>query len=67
MTEVQLEMSKVHANTCGCCHEIYNETVLVKMQLGKNTLRLCPECYEELMRRMKLLAPILMAEVSQKE
>lgn len=32
---------------CKCCNEIYNSVNLIRVQLGKNVLHLCPECYEE--------------------
>ncbi len=35
----------VRANMCDCCKEIYNNDNLKDIPVGKNTLKMCPECY----------------------
>ena len=40
-------MSKINPDVCSCCTEIYNRINLKKVNLGKQSLNLCPECYEE--------------------
>lgn len=40
-------MSKINPDVCSCCTEIYNRINLKSVNLGKQELHLCPECYKE--------------------
>ena len=37
----------INPDVCSCCGEIWNREKLEIVNLGKNKLRLCPECFEE--------------------
>lgn len=46
----------VHPDLCGCCREIWNQSNLVKIPLGKHTLQLCPDCYKEYVKELQNIA-----------
>ncbi len=44
----------VNPDICGCCGEIWNRTNLKRVPIGKHNLRLCPECYSELLKPLNI-------------
>lgn len=40
----------VSPDICCCCGEIWNRTNLKRIPVGEHSLRLCPECYSELLK-----------------
>ena len=37
----------INPDACSCCGEIWNREKLEVVNLGKNKLRLCPDCFKE--------------------
>ena len=37
----------INPDVCSCCGEIWNRGKLEVVNLGKNKLRLCPDCFKE--------------------
>lgn len=38
---------------CDCCKEIWSEEKFTKIQLGKFTLNLCPDCIKQFNKKYK--------------
>ena len=39
---------------CSCCGEIWNRANLKLVPIGEHSLRLCPECYSELVKPLNI-------------
>lgn len=46
-------MTKMNIDTCNCCDEIWANSNMKHIQLGKHVLNLCPDCYAEYIKSFK--------------